>query len=144
MRAGRWRGEKVTIQDVWEAVGASERGLLSRAELDALERVACPGPGTCAGHFTANTMAVALEASGSRSSADGLMPPTTPSQGGGRGAPGARGGARRTARGARVPGPAALPNAMTGIAATRRVDERRPAPARDRAARRASRSRSTS
>src|SRR3954470_19435411 len=47
-----------TIQEVWEAVGAEERGLISRAELDELERVACPGPGTCAGHFTANTMAV--------------------------------------------------------------------------------------
>src|SRR5690348_7579665 len=58
MRAGRWRGRQVSIQDVWEAVGAEERGLMSRADLDELERVACPGPGTCAGHFTANTMAV--------------------------------------------------------------------------------------
>src|SRR6184192_925306 len=52
MRAGRWRGREVTIQDVWEAVGAEERGLLTRDELDELERVACPGYGTCAGHFT--------------------------------------------------------------------------------------------
>src|SRR5690348_17327963 len=58
MRAGHWRGRQVSIQDVWEAVGAEERGLMSRADLDELERVACPGPGTCAGHFTANTMAV--------------------------------------------------------------------------------------
>ena len=54
----------VTIQDVWEAVGAEERGLITRDELDALERAACPGAGTCAGHFTANTMAVALECLG--------------------------------------------------------------------------------
>jgi dihydroxy-acid dehydratase len=64
MRAGRWRGRAVTIQEMWEAVGAEERGLLTRAELDELERVSCPGAGTCAGHFTANTMAVALECLG--------------------------------------------------------------------------------
>ena len=45
MRAGRLRGREVTIQDVWEAVGAEERGLIPRAELDELERVACPGAG---------------------------------------------------------------------------------------------------
>jgi dihydroxy-acid dehydratase len=61
MRAGHWRGRRVTIQEVWEAVGAEERGLMPRADLDELERVACPGPGTCAGHFTANTMAVVLD-----------------------------------------------------------------------------------
>jgi dihydroxy-acid dehydratase len=72
MRAGRWRGRTVTIQDVWEAVGAEERGLLSRADLDELEASACPGPGTCAGHFTANTMAVALDFLGLAS--DSLLP----------------------------------------------------------------------
>ena len=74
MRAGRWRGHDVTIQHVWEAVGAFERGATSRAELDALERHACPGPGTCAGHFTANTMAVALECLGIAAVGDGLIP----------------------------------------------------------------------
>jgi dihydroxy-acid dehydratase len=74
MRAGRLRGEPVTIQDVWEAVGAEERGLLPRAELDELERVACPGPGTCAGQFTANTMAVALDCLGLAVLGDGLCP----------------------------------------------------------------------
>src|SRR5919197_5401202 len=64
MRAGRFRGREVTIQDVWEAVAAEERGLMTRAELDELEAVACPGPGTCAGQFTANTMAVALDCLG--------------------------------------------------------------------------------
>ena len=57
MRAGSWRGEQATIQDVWEAVGAYGQGRITRGELDDLERTACPGPGTCAGHFTANTMA---------------------------------------------------------------------------------------
>jgi dihydroxy-acid dehydratase len=74
MRAGRLRGREVTIQDVWEAVGAEERGLIPRAELDELERVACPGAGTCAGHFTANTMAVALDCLGIARIGDGLIP----------------------------------------------------------------------
>src|SRR4051795_8260360 len=74
MRAGRWRDRAVTIQDVWEAVGAEERGLIQRAELDELEAVACPGAGTCAGHFTANTMAVALDCLGIARIGDGLVP----------------------------------------------------------------------
>jgi dihydroxy-acid dehydratase len=61
MRAGEWRGKPATIQEVWEAVGARRLGALSRDELDAVERGACPGPGTCAGNFTANTMALAVE-----------------------------------------------------------------------------------
>ena len=61
MRAGTWHGRTATIQDVWEGVGAARGGRLARAELDALERGACPGPGTCAGNFTANTMGLALE-----------------------------------------------------------------------------------
>ena len=74
MRAGRLRGREVTIGDVWEALGAEERGLIQRAELDELERVACPGPGTCAGHFTANTMAVAVDCLGLARPGDGLIP----------------------------------------------------------------------
>ena len=61
MRAGAWRGGHATILEVWEAVGALRRGLIGRDELDELERVACPGPGTCAGQFTANTMGLAVE-----------------------------------------------------------------------------------
>jgi dihydroxy-acid dehydratase len=70
MRAGR-AGR--TIQDVWEAVGAEERGLISRAELDEVELTACPGPGACAGQFTANTMAVAVEFLGLGVIGDGLI-----------------------------------------------------------------------
>jgi len=73
MRAGRLNGRRVTIQDVWEGVGAEERGLLSRAELDELERVACPGSGTCAGHFTASTMAVAVDCLGLGAIGDGFV-----------------------------------------------------------------------
>jgi dihydroxy-acid dehydratase len=74
MRAGRHNGHELTIQDVWEAVGAEERGLLSRARLDEIEAAACPGPGTCAGQFTANTMAVALDCLGLSRMGDGLVP----------------------------------------------------------------------
>jgi dihydroxy-acid dehydratase len=74
MRAGRLRDREVTIQDVWEAVGTYEQGGMTRPELDELERVSCPGPGTCAGHFTANTMAVALECLGLAVVGDGLIP----------------------------------------------------------------------
>jgi dihydroxy-acid dehydratase len=71
MRAGP---RNLTIQDVWEAVGAEERGLMPRDELDELERVACPGPGACAGHFTASTMAVAVDCLGLAVLGDGLVP----------------------------------------------------------------------
>ncbi len=74
MRAGRRDGREVTIQDVWEAVGAFGRGLILREELDEIERRACPGPGTCAGQFTANTMAVALDCLGLALVGDGLIP----------------------------------------------------------------------
>ena len=74
MRAGRWHDRDVTIQDVWEAVGSEERGLMARADLDEIERHACPGAGTCAGHFTANTMAVALDCLGLAPIGDGLIP----------------------------------------------------------------------
>src|SRR3954462_12793130 len=74
MRAGLHRGREGTIPEGWEAVGAEERGLIERGELDELERVACPGAGTCAGHFTANTMAVALDCLGIARLGEGLVP----------------------------------------------------------------------
>ena len=58
---GRWHEHDVTIQDVFEAVGAHAAGSLSTAELDTLERQACPGAGACGGQFTANTMATVCE-----------------------------------------------------------------------------------
>ena len=61
MAIGSHKNAPVTIQDVWEAVGAHEAGQISDDELDALERDACPGMGACTGHFTANTMAVAID-----------------------------------------------------------------------------------
>jgi dihydroxy-acid dehydratase len=58
---GRYRGKDVTIQDVFEAVGAHAAGRISEGEVHALESVACPGAGACGGQFTANTMAIALD-----------------------------------------------------------------------------------
>ncbi len=58
---GRFRGRDVTIQDVFEAVGAAAAGTMSHADVHELEGVACPGAGACGGQFTANTMATALD-----------------------------------------------------------------------------------
>ncbi|MEM8937573.1 MAG: dihydroxy-acid dehydratase [Pseudomonadota bacterium] len=57
---GRCQGRDLSIQDVFEAVGAHAKGDISDQELDEIERSACPGPGACGGQFTANTMAMAL------------------------------------------------------------------------------------
>ncbi|WP_428409575.1 dihydroxy-acid dehydratase [Hyphococcus sp.] len=58
----KFRGEEkdLSIQDVFEAVGAHAKGDYSDEELDQIERKACPGAGACGGQFTANTMAMAL------------------------------------------------------------------------------------
>ena len=58
---GRWEGHDVTIQDVFEAVGAHAAGKITDAQLCALEDSACPGPGACGGQFTANTMSTVCE-----------------------------------------------------------------------------------
>ena len=58
---GRFQGHDVTIQDVFEAVGAYAAGRMTAEELKELEDVACPGAGACGGQFTANTMATAAE-----------------------------------------------------------------------------------
>jgi dihydroxy-acid dehydratase len=61
---GQYCGKDVTIQDVFEAVGAHARGKMTLEELRNLEHAACPGAGSCAGLYTANTMAAAIEALG--------------------------------------------------------------------------------
>jgi len=61
---GRWRDKDVTVQDVFESVGAVEAGRMTEAEQKELEKVACPGEGSCGGMYTANTMACASEALG--------------------------------------------------------------------------------
>jgi dihydroxy-acid dehydratase len=61
---GVWNGKEVTVQDVYEAVGAYDAGKMSLQELTSLENVACPAAGSCAGMYTANTMASISEAIG--------------------------------------------------------------------------------
>jgi dihydroxy-acid dehydratase len=73
---GRFAGRDVTIQDVFEAVGAHAAGKLSDAELLDLEGHACPGAGACGGQFTANTMATACEFLGIAPMGSGDVPAT--------------------------------------------------------------------
>ena len=62
--AGKYRGKDVTIQDVFEAVGANASGKMSDSELLAVENAACPGAGACGGQYTANTMSTVMEVIG--------------------------------------------------------------------------------
>ena len=61
---GRHRGKDITVQDVFEAVGAHSAGTIDDEELRAIECAACPSAGSCGGQFTANTMACVSEAMG--------------------------------------------------------------------------------
>jgi dihydroxy-acid dehydratase len=61
---GEWRGNRITIQDVYEAVGMFQSGKITEDELYEIECNACPSIGACGGQFTANTMACAAEALG--------------------------------------------------------------------------------
>ncbi|MGC4190910.1 MAG: dihydroxy-acid dehydratase [Thermomicrobiales bacterium] len=58
---GYWRGQEVTVQTVYEQIGALAAGKITEEDLKSLEDVACPGAGACGGQFTANTMAMAME-----------------------------------------------------------------------------------
>src|SRR2546428_3687871 len=62
--AGEWKGRKITIQDVFEAIGARTAGRIDDDELRGIECNACPTEGACAGMYTANTMSSAAEALG--------------------------------------------------------------------------------
>ncbi len=81
MAAGSHNGAPVTIQDVWEGVGAHEGGRIDDHELEQLERDACPGLGACTGHFTANTMAVAIDFLGLGPIGLGSVPAADPAKG---------------------------------------------------------------
>ncbi len=59
--AGHYQGRDITLQDVFEAVGANAAGKISDAQLLEVENAACPGAGACGGQFTANTMATVME-----------------------------------------------------------------------------------
>jgi dihydroxy-acid dehydratase len=75
---GRFHGHDVTIQDVFEGVGAHAAGSMSDEELAELERSACPGPGACGGQFTANTMATAFEVMGISPMGSAMVPAMDP------------------------------------------------------------------
>jgi dihydroxy-acid dehydratase len=74
IRPGRYRGEDVTIQQVFEAVGAFASGKISEEELHELEEAASPGAGACGGQFTANTMAMAFEVLGISPAGSSMVP----------------------------------------------------------------------
>jgi len=75
---GRYKGRDVTIQDVFEAVGANAAGRMTDAELLEIENVACPGAGSCGGQYTANTMATVLEFIGLSPFGSSSVPATDP------------------------------------------------------------------
>jgi len=79
---GHFNNHQVTIQDVFEAVGAHAAGTMSDADLCRLEDDACPGSGACGGQFTANTMAIAGEFLGIAALGSGSVPATDPKKAG--------------------------------------------------------------
>jgi dihydroxy-acid dehydratase len=80
IQAGRYDGHDVTIQDVFEAVGACAAGKITPEELHAIECAACPGAGACGGQFTANTMATAFEMMGISPMGSGSVPALDPNK----------------------------------------------------------------
>ena len=78
---GRFEGNDVNIQDVFEAVGAYAKGNMTLEQLQELECNACPGEGSCAGLFTANTMSTAIEILGMSLPGDASIPATDPRKG---------------------------------------------------------------
>src|SRR5437588_2678797 len=75
---GHYHGEQVTIQEVFEAVGAHAAGRITDQELTELEDAASPGAGACGGQFTANTMAMAFEVLGISPAGFSMVPATHP------------------------------------------------------------------
>ncbi|MDX6632853.1 MAG: dihydroxy-acid dehydratase [Solirubrobacterales bacterium] len=78
---GRWHGKDVTIQDVFEGIGAHAAGDMSDEDLLDLENHASPGPGACGGQYTANTMACAFEALGISPGGSSMVPAVDPEKG---------------------------------------------------------------
>jgi dihydroxy-acid dehydratase len=78
IQPGHLRDRDLTVQDVFEAVGAYNAGRIDAAELRAVEEHACPGAGACGGQFTANTMSTALEFLGLSPAGANAIPATHP------------------------------------------------------------------
>jgi dihydroxy-acid dehydratase len=117
---GQFEGHAVTIQDVYEAIGAHARGGMTDARLSALEGAACPGAGACGGQFTANTMALVSEFLGIAPM--GLS--SVPARNAAKAKAGHRAGEllmellRRDLTPSKIITRAAIENAITGVAAT--------------------------
>jgi dihydroxy-acid dehydratase len=120
IQPGRFRGRDVTVQDLFEAVGANAAGKMSDAELKELEDVACPGAGACGGQYTANTMALAMEFIGLSPMGSASVAATDAAKD----EVGRASGAlvmdllRRGVRPRSITTPAAFENAIAGVAAT--------------------------
>jgi dihydroxy-acid dehydratase len=117
---GQFEGHTVTIQDVYEAIGAHARGAMTDAQLKTLETAACPGAGACGGQFTANTMALVCEFLGIAPMGLSSVPATNI----GKAAAGHRAGElvlellRRNVTPAKIITKSAIENAIAGVAAT--------------------------
>src|SRR5215472_6036842 len=77
---GLFRGRRVAVGEVFEAVGAVSAGRMELGDLDELERAACPGAGACGGQYTANTMAMVMEAIGLSPLGVNSIPATDPAK----------------------------------------------------------------
>jgi dihydroxy-acid dehydratase len=77
---GRFENHDVTVQDVYEGIGAHAAGKMTDAQLKDLEDHACPGAGACGGQFTANTMATAIEFLGIAPMGSGSVPAVDPAK----------------------------------------------------------------
>ena len=117
---GEFQGHAVTIQDVYEAIGAHARGRMSDVQLKTLESSACPGAGACGGQFTANTMALVSEFLGIAPM--GLS--SVPAADAAKAAAGRRSGElaidllRKNVTPSRILTKSAIENAIAGVAAT--------------------------
>ncbi len=78
---GRYQGRDLTVQDVFEAVGANAAGRITDEELLAIENSACPGAGACGGQYTANTMATVMELIGLSPMGTAAVPQVDPGKG---------------------------------------------------------------
>jgi dihydroxy-acid dehydratase len=120
IQPGHFKGKDVTIQDVFEAVGANAAGRMTDADLKMLEDVACPGAGACGGQFTANTMATVMEFIGLSVMSTASVPATDPRKK----AVGVRAGRvvmdmlNRDLRPSRILTRTSFENAIAGVAAT--------------------------
>jgi len=80
IQPGHYHGHDITIQDVFEAVGAAASGRIGADDLEEIEKAACPGAGACGGQYTANTMANVFEAVGISPMGSGSVPATDPAK----------------------------------------------------------------